>query len=164
MDWSLRAAIGGLPNTSVITMHSIGRLGRRRGICTKGQRVILNSRLHNNHTFNGLGSGLFQQYGAFTMQNSTVDANTGTGGIYSPLFGEYGGGLFLLQATVSINNSSILNNSAGYGSVNLDVSPYGGGIYLYSSGRPLTTPSSRAMWPRKMNTAGAAGWRLNLAA
>ena len=95
--------------------------------------IILNSRLYANHTFNGLGSGLFQQYGSFIMQNSTVQENSGTGGNYSPLYGEYGGGLFLLQTTASISNSFILSNSAGYGNVNLSESPYGGGIYLNSS-------------------------------
>jgi hypothetical protein len=99
----------------------------------KANMTILNSRLYANHTFNGLGSGLFQQYGSLSMQNSVVQENSGTGGIYSPLFGEYGGGLFLLQATVTIQGSFILNNSAGYGSVNYDASPYGGGIYLNSS-------------------------------
>ncbi len=95
--------------------------------------IILNSRLYANHTFNGLGSGLFQQSGSFIMQNSTVQENTGTGGNYSPLYGELGGGLFLLQTTASISNSFILSNSAGYGNAYLGEYPYGGGIYLNSS-------------------------------
>ena len=89
--------------------------------------------LHDNHTPNGLGSGLFMHYGTLSMQSSTVKTNGGTG-TGEPLLGDCGGGLFLLQVTATISNSSILNNSAGYGDdVHLASSAYGGGIFLNHS-------------------------------
>jgi hypothetical protein len=93
---------------------------------------ILNSRIYANHTFNGIGSGLFQHYGSLTMQNSTIQENSGTGGIYGS--GASGGGLFLLQTTISISHSLILSNSAGYSDeVNQATDAYGGGIFLNHS-------------------------------
>jgi hypothetical protein len=93
--------------------------------------TLLDSTLYDNHTFNGLGSGLFQHYGTLNMQRSTVKANSGTGDPYEPGIGDCGGGLFLLQATASISNSFILTNSAGYGDeVSHATDAYGGGIFL----------------------------------
>ncbi len=50
----------------------------------KANLVMDHCNLNNNHTPNGAGSGLFQHYGSFTMQNSTVESNGGTG-TYSPI-------------------------------------------------------------------------------
>ncbi|HEX7599713.1 MAG TPA: hypothetical protein VF518_15960, partial [Polyangia bacterium] len=103
------------------------------GIHAKNANLsIFNSRLYANVTFNGLGSGLFQHYGALVLQNSTVSGNKGTGNpCCEPLLGDSGGGLFLLQVDASIRNTSILNNEAGYGDdVNHATFAYGGGIFL----------------------------------
>ena len=95
--------------------------------------ILLNSLLSGNHTPNGIGSGFFQHYGSLTLQNSTVQNNSGTGGTYGPLLGDMGGGLFLLQTTASINASFILNNSAGYGNANWSVDANGGGLFMNHS-------------------------------
>ncbi len=105
------------------------------GVYARHANLILTGvNLHDNHTFNGIGSGLFQQYGSLSMLSSTVKGNTGTGGYYGS--GAAGGGLFLLQVNATISYSTISTNSAGYSdSVGQGSDAYGGGIFLnHSSG------------------------------
>lgn len=103
------------------------------GIRARKANLVMNHCiLKNNHTPNGVGTGLFHQYGSFIMTNSTVESNTGTGTNF-PYLGQAGGGLFFLQVTVNISDSTIQNNSAGYGNSNLSSEAAGGGIYLNHS-------------------------------
>lgn len=70
----------------------------------------------------GMGGAIFNDLGTVNIVNSTLSANTATGGLGSTSGSGYGGAVFSRVGTVNINNSTIDSNAA---------STTGGAVFIY---------------------------------
>ncbi len=75
----------------------------------------------------GMGGGIFNHGGTLTLNNSTLSANTATGGLGASIGSGLGGAIFNESAALTIANSTLSDNSASAG----------GGMYNHGSGATL---------------------------